>query len=612
MGPNSLKSLKDNKKVGFKASFQALRYIPRFLKEVWQISPRLLIANMLLRLISAFSPVVILWIGKLIIDELLAQINTTAPDYEQLWRYVVLEFIIVVVSDLIARAISITDGLMGDMYSIRSSVKIIKKAGQTEISQLEDSDFYDKLERARTQTAGRVGLLSNALGQAQLIISIITLIAGLIYFQPILIVLLVLSVIPLFINEIHFSGKIYSLTRSWTAERRELDYLRFIGANDKTAKEIKLFGLSDFISDRFYKLSTEYFKLNKSLTISRSAYSAIFNTLGVICYYGAYVVIIRAVLLGKMTVGELTFLSASFNRLRNQLSSFFSTFTRITESALYLKDYFDFMDITTESSADQKYLKLPTGIPHEITVKDLHFAYPESDKEVLKGISFSLKAGEKMAFVGQNGAGKTTLIKLLLRFYEPTAGQILLDGVDIKNYKKEDYQHLFGVIFQDFFRYEFTLRENIAVGNINEIENQERIEQSAALSLASEVVDDLKKGYDTQLGKRFKRGHELSGGQWQKVALARAYMKDAGVIILDEPTSALDAKAEYEVFERFIDLTKGKTSIIISHRFSTVRMADRILVLQNGKILEIGTHEELMDNSQLYAELFDLQAQGYK
>ena len=606
-----LDSISDNKKTNVRASFQALRFIPRFFKEIWSVSPQLFLVNLLCRLINSFAPVVILWVGKLIIDEVIAQVAATEPDYTQLWNYVILEFVIAVVSDVISRIIAITDGLLGDKYNIRSSETMIRKTSEIDMSQLEDSEFYDKLERARQQTQGRVGLMSNALGQAQSIISIATLIAGLIYFEPLLIVLLALSIIPLFINEIRFSGQQYSLSRSWTTERRELDYLRYIGANDKTAKEIKLFGLTDFIATRFRNLSEQYYSINKSITVKRSIYSALFNILGVICYYGAYIVIIRSVLLGEITIGELTFLSASFNRLRNNLQTFFSNFTRITESALYLKDYFDFVDLIIPDQ-DKNFLELPTEIKIGFELQDVHFGYPGSDTEVLKGVSFELRAGEKMAFVGQNGAGKTTLIKLMLRFYEPTQGAILLDGININQYNKAEFQQMFGVIFQDFFRYEFTLRENIAVGDILAVKDDKRIDNAAQLSLATEVIKDLQDGYETQLGKRFKKGQELSGGQWQKVALARAYMKDAMVMVLDEPTSALDAKAEYEVFERFIDLTKGKTSIIISHRFSTVRMADRILVLENGRILELGTHEELMKAPRLYAELFDLQAQGYK
>ena len=604
-------SLKDGKKTNLKSSFNALIYIPRFFKEIWKVNKSLFLLSAFCRLIGALLPVIILWVGKLIIDEIILQISLDSPDYYTLWTYVAAEFGLIILSDLISRAISLTDGLLGDEYNIASSVTIIKKTNQINISLLEDSEFYDKLERARTQTTSRVGLMSNVLGQAQSAISIATLIAGLIYFEPYLIILLVLSIIPSFINEIRFSQQQYSLARSWTSERRELDYLRFIGANDKTAKEIKLFGLTDFVVDRFKNLSQEYYQLNKTLAVKRSALGFLFNVLGSISYYGAYVFIIYRVLSGAITLGELTFLSGSFNRLMRNLQDFFSKFTRISESALYLKDYFDFIDISIVSKAKED-IKLPKQIKKGFEFKEVRFAYPNSEAEILKGITFTLQAGEKLAFVGQNGAGKTTLIKLLLRFYEPTSGEILLDGVNINRFNIAEYQEYFGVIFQDFFRYEFTVKENIAIGNINEIDNQAKIENAAELSLANEVVSELKEGYNQRLGKRFSRGQDLSGGQWQKIALARAYMKSAEVMILDEPTSALDARAESEVFGRFIGLTEGKTSIIISHRFSTVRQANRILVLEHGKVKEIGTHEELMKNKDLYSELFTLQAEGYQ
>lgn len=611
MAKRTPKSLKDGKKTNLKSSFNALIYIPRFFKEIWNVNKKLFLISAFCRLIGALLPVIILWIGKLIIDEIILQTSIEITDYSQLWTYVGIEFALIILSDLISRAISLTDGLLGDEYNIATSVTIIKKTNQINISLLEDSEFYDKLERARTQTTGRVGLMSNVLGQAQSAISITTLVAGLIYFEPYLIILLVLSIIPSFINEVHFSQQQYSLARSWTSERRELDYLRFIGANDKTAKEIKLFGLTDFIVNRFKNLSEEYYELNKKLAIKRSALGFVFNVLGTLSYYGAYVFIIYRVLSGAITIGELTFLSGAFNRLTRNLQEFFSKFTRISESALYLKDYFDFIDISILSKTNEDR-PLPKHIKKGFEFKNVHFSYPDSDNEILKGINFTLKAGEKMAFVGQNGAGKTTLTKLLLRFYEPTSGEILLDGININRFNKAEYQEFFGVIFQDFFRYEFTVKENIAIGNIDELENQSKIETAAELSLANDVIAELKHGYNQQLGKRFSNGQELSGGQWQKVALARAYMKDAEVMILDEPTSALDAKAESDVFGRFIGLTKDKTSIIISHRFSTVRQADRILVLEHGKVLEIGTHEELMQNQTLYSELFSLQAEGYQ
>jgi len=611
MARQAPKSLKEGNKTNLKKSFSALIFIPRFFKEIWNTNKKLFLASAFCRLIGAVLPVIILWIGKIIIDEIILQTKLEVSDLTQLWTYVGIEFGLIVLSDLISRAIQLTDSLLGDAYSIDSSVRIIKKTNQIDISLLEDSEFYDKLERARTQTTSRVGLMSNALGEVQSLISIATLVAGLIYFEPYLIILLVLSIIPSFINEIWFSQKQYSLARGWTAERRELDYLRFIGANDKTAKEIKLFGLTDFVVDRFKNLSQEYYDLNKTLAIKRSALGFVFNVLGTLSYYGAYVFIIYRVISGVITLGELTFLSGAFNRLTRNLQDFFSKFTRISESALYLKDYFDFIDISIQPKHSED-MPIPETIAQGFEFRDVTFSYPESDNQILKGISFKIKAGEKLAFVGQNGAGKTTLTKLLLRFYEPTSGEILLDGVNINRFNKPKYQAFFGVIFQDFFKYEFTVRENIAIGDISQIDNQDKIENAAELSLADQVVSELKKGYDQQLGKRFARGQELSGGQWQKVALARAYMKDAKVMILDEPTSALDAKAESEVFDRFIGLTKDKTSIIISHRFSTVRQADKILVLEEGRVLEMGTHDALMANQSLYADLFKLQAEGYQ
>ena len=611
MARKQLKSIKDNSKVGLRDSFKAWRSIPRFFGEIYRSGRPLFIVNLLARIIKAFAPVVLLWIGKLIIDEIVLQLGQSEKTFDLLWQYVALELAVAVTSDLLGRVVNLTDGLLGDLYSNASSEKIIRKTNELTLAQLENPEFYDKLERARTQTSSRVNLMSNALSQAESVISIASLIAGLIYFEPYLIILLVLSVIPAFINEIKFSSDRYSLARSWTSERRELDYLRYIGANNQTAKEIKLFGLTDFIAKRFRRLSDSYYRLNRKLAIRQSVFGGLFNLLGIVSYYGAYVLIIYRTMNGLISLGELTFLSGSFNRLQSNLQTFFSRFTRISESALYLQDYFDFIALEIEDDTD-KSVPIPNKMTKGIEFRNVFFSYPDSETAILKGVSFTLGAGEKMAFVGQNGAGKTTLIKLILRFYEPTQGEILMDGINIWKFDKAEYRKLFGVIFQDFFRYEFTLRENIAVGNIDALQNHEKIQDAAYKSLANQVMDEMKNGFDQQLGRRFKNGQELSGGQWQKVALARAYMKDAAVMILDEPTSALDARAEFEVFQRFIGLTEGKTSIIISHRFSTVRMADRVLVLEDGRVLEIGTHDELMARPKLYAELFKLQAAGYQ
>jgi len=609
--PRPQRTLKPEK-INFKESFASLKFVPRFFKEIRKVNPLLFYANVASRVINASLPVLILLIGKIIVDEVVLQIAADVKDYDRLWLFVGIELGLAILSDLLSRAIALTDALLGDQYSIDTSVKIIKKTSEINLDQLEDSEFYDKLERARQQTTGRVGLMSNILTQGQDIIVIISLMAGVVAFEPWLIILLIVSIVPTIINEIKFSGTSYSLARSWTQERRELDYLRYAGASDVTAKEVKLFGLSDYLATRFQNLSNKYYKESKQLAKQRAAWGSFFNVIGTGAYYGAYVLIVFRTVVGVFSLGDLTFLSGSFKSLQNKLQGFFTRFTAITESALYLQDYFEFLDLKFDRSEEITGLALPESIKIGFTFNNVGFKYPKSERWVIRNVNFELKAGEKLAFVGENGAGKTTLIKLLLQFYEPTEGEILLDGVPIKKYNQLQYQQYFGVIFQDFVKFELTLRENIAMGEIEEIGNQSRIDNAADKSLANQVVSELPGGYDQQLGKRFKNGKDLSGGQWQKIAIARAYMKDAEVLVLDEPTSALDARAETEAFDRFIKLTEGKTAVIISHRFSTVRIADRIMVLKNGTVLEIGTHQELMENNKLYTELFNLQAAGYQ
>ena len=609
--PKSLKE-KNKKAVNWKEGFSAMKLLPRFFSNVYQAGKNEFLINLLVRLISAFLPVAILWVGKEIVDEIIALSTGNGGSQEALWKFVIIEIALVVLSDLLSRANTLTSSLLGDLYSNATSEQLILKTAEVEIEHLEDPDFYDKLERARRQTTGRVSLLGDILSQLQDSLTVVSLIAGLIVFEPWLILLLVIAIIPSFLNEVRFSNAIYSLTRSWTSERRELDYLRYIGANDEHAKEIKLFGLSRFIADRFRLLSDRYYQENKGIQLRKSLWGGFFNLLGIASYYGAYVFIVFRVIAGALTVGEFTFLTGSFNRLQSQLQRIFFRFSSIANSALYLKDYYEFIDIAPLRSELSNAADLPQKIQHGFRFENVSFKYPGTENYILKNISFQLKAGEKLAFVGENGAGKSTLIKLILRFYELNEGTIYLDHIPITAFDKEKYQNYFGVIFQDFIKYDFTLRENIGVGDINDLENTERIQLSARQSLADEVVEELPRGYEQILGKRFVNGTELSGGQWQKVALARAYMKNAGVIILDEPTSALDARAEHEAFERFIRLTENKTAIIISHRFSTVRMADRILVLKDGSIEELGSHEELLNNNGLYAELFTLQAEGYQ
>lgn len=605
-------SLGKREGMSLKESFRALRYVPKFFRLIWSTSPTLFLINILGRLIKALIPVASLWIGKLLIDEIILQSGQVEPSFTLVWNYVALEFALAIVSNVLTRCIGLCDGLLGDLYSNKSSLQLIEKAAQMDLAQFEDPDFYDKLERARRQTTSRVSLMSMVLTQGQDLITVFSLVGGLILFEPLLVILLLIAIVPSFLNEAYFSRSSYSLTRSWTPERRELDYIRFIGASDVTAKEIKLFGLADFLKQRFKVLSDKYYLANRKLSIRKTIWGSVFYILGDIAYYGAYILIILRTVGGLLTIGELTFLSGSFNRLRNQLQSIFSRFSSIAESALYLQDYFSFMEIEPSMHNQQGQLPFPTKIKEGYRFENVSFKYPGSEDFVLKNISFTLHPGEKIALVGENGAGKTTLVKLLARLYEPTEGRITLDGVDIREYDAASFRNAIGVIFQDFVRYYFNARDNIAVGKIDLKDDQVQIEHAAANSLADGIIESLPEGYDQMLGKRFSGGQELSGGQWQKIALARAYIKDAQLLILDEPTSALDARAEYEAFVRFAALTTNKTAVLISHRFSTVRMADRILVLKDGGILEDGSHEELLALDGLYAELFQLQAVGYQ
>ena len=599
--------------ISLKERYSALNNLPGFFKMVWQTSPLLSISNAILRIIRSAIPLAILYVGKLIIDQIVIlthSSNTVSHIY--LWELVSIEFGLAIFSDALTRATNLVDSLLGDLFSNHTSVKIMEHAASLDLDQFEDSAFYDKLERARQQTVGRTVLLSQVLTQIQDLITMGFLAAGLLVFNPWLILLLLVAVIPAFLGESYFNDKNYSLSRSQTPERRELDYMRFVGASDETAKEVKIFNLADFLTGRFRSLSNKFYADNKRLIIKRSFWGTLFAILGSLGYYGAYVFIISRAITGQLSLGSLTFLAGSFRQLRSLLEGILSRFTTVSQGAIYLKDFFDFFNIKPKIISALSARPFPTLIKTGFTFEDVGFRYVNAEKWAARHLSFTLQAGEKLALVGENGAGKTTLVKLLARLYDPTEGRILLDGYDLKEYDLGELRKQVGVIFQDYIRYQMTVSQNIAVGNIAEKENKDLIINSAKQSLADALVQKLPGKYEQALGKRFNDGIELSGGEWQKIALARAYMKDAQLLILDEPTAALDARAEFEVFQRFSELTKGKTAVLISHRFSTVRMADRILVLEKGELSEEGNHEELLQKNGRYAELFYLQAKGYQ
>lgn len=598
--------------ISFKDRFSALGNLPAFFKMVWKTSPSFTICNIVLRIVRSAIPLAVLYTGKLIIDQVVFFTHTPAISHKYLWQLVAVEFGLAILSDALSRATNLIDSLLGDLFSNYTSIKIMQHAAILDLDQFEDSTFYDKLERARQQTVGRTVLLSQVLSQLQDLITMLFLAAGLIVFNPWLILLLIVAVIPAFLGESYFNDKNYSLNRRQTPQRRELDYIRYIGASDETAREVKIFNLSGFLTDRFRQLSNQFYWDNKALVIKRSLWGTIFAILGSAGYYGAYIFIIATTISGKQSIGALTFLAGSFRQLRSLLENILSRFTTLSQGAIYLKDFFDFFDIEPKIKLAPNARSFPKNIQTGFVFENVGFKYHHSEKWANRHLSFTLHAGEKLALVGENGAGKTTLVKLLARLYDPTEGRILLDGHDLKEYNLMELRKGLGVIFQDYIRYQMTVSQNIAIGNIEEKENESLIQQAAKQSLADILIQQLPDKYEQALGKRFNQGVELSGGEWQKVALARAYMKEAQLLILDEPTAALDARAEYEVFERFTELTKGKTAVIISHRFSTVRMADRILVLDKGTLLESGDHFTLLQQNGRYAELFNLQAKGYQ
>lgn len=553
-----------------------------------------------------------LYIGKEIIDEVIRLMDHRSDSHQYLWTLVAAELALTIISDLLNRFISLFDSLLGDLVANKTSVDLVHHAAKLDLYQFENPVFYDKLERARRQTSGRTVLLSQTLAQIQDIVTLLSLGVGLVVFNPWLILILIVAVIPSFLGETHFNERTYSLTRSWTPERRELDYLRYLGSSAETAKEVKVFGLENYLAKRFKSLSDEYYMANRKIAISRAGWGYLLSAIGTIAYYFAYIFVLMQTLSGIITIGTMTFLSGSFQRMHGMLQGIMSRFSGIAENALYLQDLFDFFEIQPTILANETGRTIPVPIKKGIIFENVGFKYPDNDFWALRNLSFAIHPGEKLALVGENGAGKTTLVKLLACLYKPTEGRILIDGVDLLDYQLADLRANIGIIFQDYIRYEMTVSDNIAVGDITHLEDNEAIENAANMSMAHEVVSQLPNKFQQVLGKRFKDGTELSGGQWQKIALARAYMRDAQLIVLDEPTSALDARAEHEVFKRFTGLIQGKMAVLISHRFSTVRMAGRILFLEKGKMIEYGSHDELLSYDGKYAELFQLQAQGYQ
>jgi ATP-binding cassette subfamily B protein len=604
---------------GWKEKVSALRYIPALFRLIWGTHRGYATAIIALRVVRSVIPVATFWVGKLILDAVIAA-KDGHGNLSQVWRYLALELGIVLVGEVLARASSLIESLLGDLFSNAMSVRLMQHAATLDLAQFEDPEFYDHLERARRQTVGRLALLTLLLSMSQDALTLLTLAGALIAYSPWLLLLLVVAVIPSFLGETHFASLGYSLLFRWTPERRQLDYLRFVGASDKTAKEVQMFGLAPWLTERYRRLSQKFYDENRALSIRRGAVSALLSILGTIGYYGAYVIILINAVRGEITIGMLTFLAASFGRGRDVIQSLLLAASNVYEQALYLRDLFVFLDMRPTIQSPPNARGVPEKIRSGFVFENVGFRYPGSERWAVRNVDLVLTPGERVALVGENGAGKTTITKLLARLYDPTEGRITLDGVDLREYDLASLRRAIGVIFQDFVRYDMRFDENIGVGEIDSVRlDLERnngtpasITTAAENSLAASLLPRFSKGYQQMLGRRFDEGVDLSGGEWQKIALARAYIRDAQVLILDEPTAALDARAEYEVFLRFSELVAGRMAVLISHRFSTVRMADRIIVLRHGKVEEQGSHEELLARHGLYEELFTMQAAGYR
>ena len=590
----------------------ALRNVPPVLAIVWRSGPTVVTLGLIFRVVASLLPLALLWITKLIIDGIVHAVSAHQPVPHRFWWLVAAEFSLAVVSALLARGMDFLDTLLAERYMRYVSIEVMKHAAELDLVAYEDPVFYDRLERARVQATDRLGMIQSIGRLWQQAISAVLMSVSIMVYSPWLMLLLIAGVVPALLGESHFAFLGYAKNFRQTPIRRQLDYLRQLGGSKEAAKELKLFGLNRFFTDRFTRLSNQIYTEDVSLARRRLVAGAIFSVIGTMGYYSAYAFVIWRTVLGKLSIGTLTFLAGAIQQASQSIQQVFSTLASIADQALFLTDLLAFLEMKPTIRSKPNALPAPRPIRIGFEFRNVSFHYPGNPRLVLDRLNFRLSPGERIALIGENGQGKTTIVKLITRLYDPTEGQILLDGVDLREYSLEDLYNEVGVIFQDFMRYEMKSRENIAVGRIEQIDNIDLLRGAARKSLADDVINRLPHDYEQMLGRRFDGGVDLSGGEWQKIALARAYLRDAQLLVLDEPTAALDARSEMEVFHRFAELTTGKMALLISHRFSTVRMADRIVVLENGKIAEEGSHRELSDLGGRYAEMFEMQAANYR
>ena len=596
---------------GWRERLTALRNVPPVLKIVWESGPVVVSLGLVFRLISALVPVAATWIAARIVDIVRTVLNHQ-PVPSLLWWLVGAEFAVALFSGLITRGIDYLDALLADKYTRHVSIRVMKHAASLDLIAYEDPVFYDRLERARVQATDRLGMIQSIGRLVQQVVTAGSFSIAIFVFSPWLLFLLIIGILPAFVGESHFAFLGYAKNFRQTPAKRELDYLRVLGGSREAAKELKLFGLRKFLVERFTRLSDQIYDQDVGLARRRLIAGAFLSMIGTAGYYGAYVYIIWRTVKGAIGFGTMVFLTGAIMQASTNIQQIFSTLSSIADQALFLTDLLAFFNMRPTIRCKPNALAAPRPIVRGLEFRNVSFRYPGAERMVLDRLDLWLHPHERVALIGENGEGKTTLVKLLTRLYDPTEGQILLDGVDLREYDLDDLYCEIGVIFQDFMRYEMTARENIAVGKIEEVNNLDRLKAAADKSMADDVIRRLPGQYQQQLGRRFENGIDLSGGEWQKLALARAYLRDAQLLILDEPTAALDARSEFEVFQRFAELTQGKAALFISHRFSTVRMADRIVVMEKGRITEDGDHDQLFRLGGRYAEMFELQAANYR
>jgi ATP-binding cassette subfamily B protein len=596
------------------------RYSRRALGLVWTTSRHLTVVLGVLTLVAGVLPAAMAWVGALIIDAVVAATGvykeTGTAQFMPVFSLVALEAVIVAVMAGAQRGISLCQSLLRAQLGQRVNVMILEKAITLELTQFEDSEFYDKLTRARREASSRpLSLVNRTFGLAQNLVSLISYGVLLVQFSPWAVVVLIVAGLPSFIAETRFSGEAFTLFRWRSPDTRKQIYLETVLAREDNVKEVKLFGLGPLLLQRYRNIYHRLYARDRSLAIRRDGWGFVLGLIGTAALYGAYAWIAATAVMSRITLGQMTMYLMLFRQGQSGVSAILSAIGGMYEDNLYLATLYEYLGTpsrTTGSGAGETAV-LGTLPGDGIRFESVSFTYPGASEPALREIDLHIRPGESLALVGENGSGKTTLIKLLTRLYRPDKGRILLDGLNLENWEEEALRQRIGVIFQDFARYQFLVGENIGVGDVRHFAEQDRWQEAAAKGMADGIIADLPKGYDTQLGKWFKGGQELSGGQWQKIALSRAFMRsEADILVLDEPTAAMDAAAEANIFEHFRKLTQNRIAILISHRFSTVRMASQIVVIENGRIIERGSHEDLMELDGHYARLFSLQAAGYQ